>query len=384
MITTSITPELVRGAIELESTPRGLRPHRLPRYIRQRDADPQLTMVEAQPSGVRVVFVTSARQIAAELHPTAISYRGLARPRGAVDVVFDGELLHTHALIAGDYTELDPSTGTSTFTPGTSEMVEVSRLEAGEKTVEIWLPHNEQVDLVAIHSDAPIAAAPAAGKIWLHHGSSISHGSNAATPTQIWPAVAARGSGVELHNLGFGGSALVDPFMARLMRDTPADMISVKLGINVVNLDSMRLRSFVPAVHGFLDTIREGHPETPLLLVSPIFCGIHEDTPGPGAIDPASFGAGQMLFAAAGTAGDTANGKLTLKVIREALAQVFASRSEDPNLFYLDGLKLYGEADAEQLPLPDNLHPSTEAHALIGQRFAQLALQPGGVLRPGA
>lgn len=67
-----------------------------------------------------------------------------------------------------------------------------------------------------------------------------------------------------------------------MIRDTPADVISVKLGINVVNLDLMRRRAFAPAVDGFLDTIRDGHPRTPLILVSPIFCGIHEHTPGPG------------------------------------------------------------------------------------------------------
>jgi hypothetical protein len=44
------------------------------------------------------------------------------------------------------------------------------------------------------------------------------------------------------------------------MRDTPADVISLKIGINLVNTDLLRLRAFTPAMHGFLDTIREGHP----------------------------------------------------------------------------------------------------------------------------
>ena len=110
--------------------------------------------------------------------------------------------------------------------------------------------------------------------VWLHHGSSISHGSNGDSPTAIWPALAARLGGVELVNLGFGGSALLDPFTARVIRDTPADVISLKLGINLVNADLMRLRAFGPAVHGFLDTIRDGHPDTPLLVVSPIHCPI--------------------------------------------------------------------------------------------------------------
>lgn len=117
--------------------------------------------------------------------------------------------------------------------------------------------------------------------MWLHHGSSISHGSNAAHPTAIWPALASAQGAVELVNLGFGGSALLDPFTARAMRDTPADLISLKIGINLVNTDAMRLRAFTPAVHGFLDTIREGHRSTPLLVVSPILCPVQEDTPAP-------------------------------------------------------------------------------------------------------
>jgi len=55
---------------------------------------------------------------------------------------------------------------------------------------------------------------------------------------------------------------------------TPADFISLKLGINVVNGDSMRERSFIPAVHNFLDTIREKKPNTPILIISPIICTI--------------------------------------------------------------------------------------------------------------
>jgi hypothetical protein len=94
-----------------------------------------------------------------------------------------------------------------------------------------------------------------------------------------WPLLAASLGGVELVNLGFSGSALRDPFTARTMSTTPADLISVKIGINLVNTDLMRLRAFRPAVHGFLDTIRDGHPDAPLIVVSPIYCGIHEDTP---------------------------------------------------------------------------------------------------------
>ena len=43
-------------------------------------------------------------------------------------------------------------------------------------------------------------------------------------------------------------------------------------------------------MHGFLDTLRDGHPDTPLVLVSPLYCPIHEETPGPGTFDMDALG----------------------------------------------------------------------------------------------
>jgi hypothetical protein len=335
--------------------------------------DPQLRSAQSQPAGVRLTMTTEARRLELVLNTTRMAYAGVDRPRGAVDLVVDGADPVSSPLVGGDLIEIDPSTGATEFRPGESRPVLFDDLPPGRKRVELWLPHNESVELVELCSDAPVEPAEPGGRRWVHHGSSISQGSNATSPTRTWTSVAARRGGVELRNLGFSGSAMVDPFVARVIRDAPADLISVKLGINVVNLDGMRLRTFVPAVHGFLDTIRDGHPETPIALVSPIFCAIHEDTPGPGAIDVEAFAAGQMRFAAAGKPGDTELGRLTLRVVREALASVAEHRADDPNLRYLDGTELYGEADH---PMPDRLHPDTEAHQLIGERFAERVFGP--------
>ena len=220
--------------------------------------------------------------------------------------------------------------------------------------------------------------------MWLHHGSSISHGSNAARPTTTWPALAASLGGVDLVNLGFGGSALLDPFTARAMRDTPADLISVKIGINLVNTDLMRLRAFAPAVHGFLDTIREGHPTTPLLVVSPILCPIHEDTPGPSVPDFGGLSAGTAAVPGHGRPRGARRRRLTLDVIRDELARIVEQRAaDDPHLHYLDGRELYGEEDFAELPLPDELHPDAATHRRIGERFARLAFGDGGPFAGG-
>ncbi|UFU06914.1 GDSL-type esterase/lipase family protein [Ruania halotolerans] len=378
MIATPLTNDLLHGVAELEPTPRGITPHRLPAWVRQQFPDPQLLAMQAQPSGARLIFSTTASRIELATHPVRITYRGADRARGRIDIFIDGVLHTRDELTGGDRNEIDLQTGTSSAHPGPAHRTVVAGLPPGNKQVEMWLPHNETVELIDLLTDEPVVPEHSPRPVWVHHGSSISHGSNALAPTEIWPVVAARtAGGVELRNLGLGGSALVDPFLARVIRDTPADAISIKLGINVVNLDSMRLRSFVPAIHGFVDTIREGHPDTPLVLVSPIFCGIHENTPGPGAVDPATLGTDHVQFIATGSLGDTAHGRLTLEVIRGALRSVVEHRSEDSNLHFLDGLELYGPVDADTLPLPDGLHPDAEAHDLIGRRFAERVFAPG-------
>ncbi|WP_328874282.1 lipase [Streptomyces sp. NBC_00287] len=386
MHSTPLTPALVRGALDLERTEHGLLPHRLPARARAQYADPQLAMVESQPSGVRLAFRTRATAVTLKTLPTKRAYVGAPpRPDGVYDLLVDGVLTAQLVATGGNTLTIDMSTGTAEHRPGPVATLRFTGLPAREKDVEIWLPHNETTELVDLRTDAPVEPLPERGrKVWLHHGSSISHGSDAASPTGIWPAHAAALAGVDLINLGFGGSALLDPFTARAIRDTPADLISVKIGINLVNLDLMRLRAFTPAVHGFLDTIRDGHPDTPLLVVSPILCPIHEDTPGPGAFDLAALSTGQLKFQALGDPAEAATGKLTLKVIREELSRIVEQRStDDPNLRYLDGRDLYGEQDYAELPLPDELHPDAATHHRIGDRFAELALRQGTTARSG-
>ncbi|MFB7456874.1 GDSL-type esterase/lipase family protein [Streptomyces sp. NPDC056188] len=381
-ITTPVTADLLRGHLDVERTAHGLLPHRLPAGARRQIPDDQLAMAEAQPSGVRLVFRTRATTVELETLPTKRAYRGFPAPAdGVYDLLVDGRLAGQATVTGGNVRTVDMATQSAELLeapPGTARFTD---LPARDKDVEIWLPHTEITELIALRTDAPVAPAPDSGRrVWLHHGSSISHGSNAAHPTAIWPALAAARGGVELVNLGFGGSALLDPFTARAIRDTPADLISLKIGINVVNTDAMRLRAFTPAVHGFLDTIREGHPTTPLLVVSSILCPVQEDTPGPLAPD---FADGTLRFKATGDPAERAAGRLTLNVIRRELARIVEQRAaDDPNLHHLDGRELYGEADYAELPLPDEVHPDPAAHRRIADNFAGLAFGTGGPFAP--
>jgi hypothetical protein len=380
--TTPVTADLLRGALDLEHTARGLLPHRLPAWARAQCADGQLAMAESQPSGVRLALRTRATAVELDTLPTKRVYTGAGpRPDGVYDLLVDGRLHDRGTVTGGDTLAVDTATGATELRSGPPGTLRFTGLPDRVKDVEIWLPHDETTTLVALRTDAPVEPVPDGGRrVWLHHGSSISHGSNAASPTTTWPALAASLGGVDLINLGLGGSALLDPFTARTVRDTPADLISLKIGINLVNMDLMRLRAFTPAVHGFLDTVRDGHPGTPLLVVTPLYCPLHEDTPGPTAFDDEALRAGELRMRAAGDPAERAAGKLTLRVIREELTRVVRQRSaDDPHLHLLDGRALYGESDFADLPLPDGLHPDAAAHRRIGEHFAALAFADDGI-----
>lgn len=368
----AITADLVFGAQELERTETGLQPHRLPAKARQQNEDAGFSMAERQPSGVRLKFRTAASVVELDVLPTKRVYTGMpARPDGVYDLRIDGELTRQRSALGGRVMRIGMAPPSMVLEPGEVQVLRFENLPGRDKLVEIWLPHDEMTELVALRADADLAAVPAR-KTWLHHGSSISQGSNATSPTGIWPVVAATLGEVDLINMGFGGNALLDPFTARAMRDTEADLISVKMGINLVNLDLMRMRAFGPALHGFLDTIREGHPETPLVVMSPVYCPIHETTPGPGQFDFSALAEGRLLFRAEGNAEEVAKGKLTLVTIRQKMRDIVAQRSaSDPSIHYLDGLELYGADDNVRLPLPDELHPDGAAHELMGRRFAE-------------
>jgi len=382
LIDVPLDPDLLRGAVEVERTERGLLPWRLPRWARDQVGDPQLSLSASQPSGVRLVLRTAATTLELDTIPTKREYVGAPpRPDGRYDVLLDGEPTPGGTVAGGDVVRIDMTTGTHETVAGVAGTLRLDGLPAREKTVEVWLPHDETTVLAALRADAPVAPAPSTGaRTWVHHGSSISQGSNAATPTGTWPAVAARAAGVELVNLGFGGGAMIDPATARALRDLaaglgPDDLVSVALGINVVNADLVRRRAFAPAVHGFLDTVREGNAHVPLLVVTPILCPLHEDTPGPLGPDLEAMAAGRVAWRATGDPDDVARGALTLRVVREELARVVGRRQgTDPHLHLLDGLSLYGEAEAASHPLPDGVHPGPGTHAEMGARFAELAL----------
>jgi len=136
--------------------------------------------------------------------------------------------------------------------------------------------------------------------------------------------------------------------IARMIAGMPADYISLCFSVN--NFDQFTPRTFGPAVTGFLQTIRDGHPDTPIACVSPILWEPFETTPSAS--------------------------NLTLVTMRETVASAIEALSieGDRRLTYTDGLALFVP---EQRPLmPDGLHPGAAGYRVLAERYDRLVM-PG-------
>ncbi|WP_251982662.1 SGNH/GDSL hydrolase family protein [Streptomyces violaceusniger] len=137
-------------------------------------------------------------------------------------------------------------------------------------TVELWLPFYHQFRLCSLSVEAGAALeGEALGRQprWVHCGSSISQGRGAASPSRTWTALVARRTGWDLTSLALGTSSCLEPMTARLMRDLPADLLTLCVGVNVQALGSHNRDALVSALVGFVRTVREGHPTTPFAVM---------------------------------------------------------------------------------------------------------------------
>ncbi|MGW0840537.1 GDSL-type esterase/lipase family protein [Streptomyces sp. NPDC002787] len=370
-------PVEFRGALDLEITPAGVMPRRLPAWTKEQYQDPSVHAVTVMPSGVRLVFRTDACALEFEV----LTFTGQLdtdpepRPTGMLDLLVNGTLAERRRAPVGHVLRMAGPGAEQRLVPGEPGTVRFGGLPAGMKQVELWLPQQTPTELVALRADGDVLPPlPDGRRRWVHHGSSISQCVEADGPTGTWPVVAAALGGVEVINLSQAGNALLDPYVARTIRDMPADLISLKVGINVVGLAAFRLRTFGAAVHGFLDTVRDGHPDTPLLLMSPVSCPALEETPGPTATGP------DGKITALGDPAEVAGGALSLAVVRAELERIVtARRTRDPHLHHLDGRELLGPDEADDLA--DGLHPTAAAYRRMGRRFAAHAFANGGPFR---
>jgi len=298
------------GCVSLQTESKWVSPWRIP--YKKRDFYPFLNQGVAHATpGVRLCFSTDSKKLQIKFSTQDAN----ANPT-CLDVLVNDKLYMETDLTADDMIlKIDTPKGMNDFI--------------------IYLPTDKPVwlDSVSIDDDADIITTrrPSYPR-WLHYGSSISHASG-ARPIRAWPIQVARKLNLNLRDFGFSGNCQSEPMMGRLLRDLPADYITLKLGINSHG-GALSERTFAPNVIGLIQLIREKHPKIPLGIISPIYCPERENEKG---------GSG-----------------LSLEDMRDILEGIVKTCQKygDSNIYYTSGLDIFAETDIEFLP--DGLHPDGE------------------------
>jgi len=313
------------GAVCIEVTANGVHPWRLP--VAQRELfEPSVVKMASMPAGVRLTFVSDTPTITLDFAARSVE----TDPPWVFDLRVDGAL----------HQRVTP--------PIETDAIHFTDLPDGEHLLELYLP--SQYAPVVVRALKIDAGATVRGwtddrrRIALY-GSSITHCRHAAGPSETWPALVAQQFGLHLTSLGYGGNCHLDPMVGRMIRDLPADYIGLKLGINMMGAASVSDRLFRALAIGLIRTIRDGHPDTPLAVVSPICHPPSETT-------------------------ENAVG-MTLERMRERLAAACdVMRGQgDGNLHYVDGLSLMGPDDVHLYI--DGIHPSAEGYRFLAKAWAR-------------
>lgn len=335
----------IEGALAIRTVPDGIMPLRLSDAAMDRSHRALRTpFVAESANGVRLRFATEATSIELDFslqvsERTAFAMSAARMTPPTFDLRVDDAL---HARRAVPHVDGVQS-------------LRFDSMPGSPVIAELWLPHNVGIVIHVARSDSPLAPAPDSRPRWLIHGSSITHDALAPGPSDTWPAQLARAQDWHLTALGFRGECHLDPFVAREIAAAEADRISLELGINVHNHQSMRERAFEPAVHGFLQSVRDGHRRAPLAVISPLFGAERESEARSISLE-----------------GERLEGDLTLPRMREILRTAVETRRRDGDraVTYVDGLSLLGSEHSDLFF--DGLHPDGRGTSILRSRLAPL------------
>ncbi|MCK9904709.1 GDSL-type esterase/lipase family protein [Frankia sp. Cpl3] len=213
-------------------------------------------------------------------------------------------------------------------------------LPAGAQGVTVYLPERMRPTLLSL---TPVGGSLVPGTRrprWLAYGDSIVEGWVASSPGSCWTARLSRRLGLDVCNLGYAGSARGELPSAEHLASVPADLISLSYGTNCWSTIPHTAALLRAGLDAFLTLLRQGNPDTPVVVTTPIRRPDAETTPN-------RLGA-------------------TLADLRAAMAAQVQARIDggDPALVLVDGETLHDDD-----LLADGIHPGEEGHALMADRL---------------
>jgi len=212
--------------------------------------------------------------------------------------------------------------------------------ESSDDRAIVYLPEGMQPIVHSIRAvGGTIEPAPRQPR-WIAYGDSIAEGWVASSPKGAWPAVAGRDNELDVVNLGYAGAARGEIVSAEQIATLHADVISISHGTNCWTRIPFSASMFRENTRAFLDIVRAGHPDVPVVVTSPVLRPDAEATPN-------RLGA-------------------TLDDLRVAMEEVTLERiaAGDTSLTLVRGGALL-----EASHLSDGVHPGDEGHRVLAAAF---------------
>jgi lysophospholipase L1-like esterase len=226
---------------------------------------------------------------------------------------------------------------------------------AGDDPAVVYLPEGMRPEVLALRPlGGSIEPAPP-GPRWVAYGDSLLEGWVASAPAWAWGVRAARRHGLDLVNLGYAGSARGEIPCAEAVAALAADVISITHGTNCWTRIPHSAGMMLENTRAFLDIVRQGHTDTPIMVASPVLRPDAESTPN-------------RLEA-------------SLADLRAAMEEAVRDRiaGGDDALVLVPGA---GVLDAAHLA--DGIHPGDEGQARLAEVFGAALVQALGPVTSAA
>lgn len=226
-----------------------------------KDFPPAVKNLAKQSAGIAVLFETNSNIIRAKWTLPAEVYMHNMTP-----IAHSGLDLYCFQNGKWQFVSVaKPAKGTS------QHQLIVQHMDGSMKQFMLYLPlYNGISQLqIGVQKDAVInkPAQPAINKTKriVVYGSSVVQGASAGRPGMAYPAILQRKTGYDVINLGFSGSAKMEPELAAYIATVQADCYVLDCIPNP-SPEQIRDRS-----HYFIKYIGEHQPNTPIVLVETVF-----------------------------------------------------------------------------------------------------------------
>ena len=250
----------------------------------------------------------------------------------------------------GPYSDYAKSRVLNTMEPRDIEITQLALPERfmlmNEKCSHGWDPNvirirfdRGQYKLLDVIGDvAPPKPEQCPEKTLLVYGSSISVGMDSQTVTTAWASQAAFRLGMDLKNMSFAGSCLLEPRVCDYLGGLDWDMAVLELGINALSFEPEKIEARSRYI---LQQVAGRNPQKPVYVVSPFHSP--SDLMGTGKA----------------------------QIWRDTLSRIIGEGTY-PNVTYIDGMEILGDISWFTA---DGLHPSAYGHIRIADGICSRILK---------